>query len=207
MTPYAEPSPDDSVEQIEQVVLLDEYGHAIGAAAKQSVHHAGTPLHLAFSCYVFDADGRLLVTQRALGKQTWPGAWTNTACGHPAPGEDIVHAVRRRVRQELGIGLDDLRVVLPKYRYRAAMPNGTVENEMCPVFVGWTADPPTPDPAEVAATTWVSWTDFREGVVEGALDVSPWCRDQLLALDALGAGPLEWATAPTSELPPAAVPA
>jgi isopentenyl-diphosphate Delta-isomerase len=191
---------------IEQVVLLDEAGHAIGATPKHLVHHADTPLHLAFSCYVFDGEGRLLVTQRALSKRTWPGAWTNTACGHPAPGEGIVDAVRRRVRQELGIGLDDLRVVLPRYRYRAVMPDGTVENEMCPVFVAWTGDQPAVDPAEVAATTWMAWADFRSQVADGTLEVSPWCLDQVRQLSCLGADPFDWAAAPSSALPPAAVP-
>ena len=77
------------------------------------MHHASTPLHLAFSCYVLDESGRLLVTRRALSKATFPGVWTNTCCGHPAPGEAIEDAVVRRVGQELGITLHDLRLVLP----------------------------------------------------------------------------------------------
>ena len=100
----------------EEVVLLDETGSAIGTAAKSEVHHDRTPLHLAFSCYVLDEQGRLLVTQRAAHKLTFGGVWTNSACGHPAPGEPIADAVRRRVQQELGLSLDDLRLVLPGFR-------------------------------------------------------------------------------------------
>ena len=67
---------------------------------------------------MLDESGRLLVTRRALSKATLPGVWTNTCCGHPAPGEAIEDAVVRRVGQELGITLHDLRLVLPAFRYR-----------------------------------------------------------------------------------------
>ena len=169
---------------VEEVVLLDEDGRATGTAPKATVHHAATPLHLAFSCYVFDGD-RLLVTRRALHKPTWPGAWTNTVCGHPAPGEPLDEAVRRRVRQELGIDLVDLRLVLPAFRYRAVMPDGTVENEMCPVLVASTTSTGAavqPDEGEVADAVWEPWPAFRAGVLDGSRDVSPWCREQVAAL-------------------------
>src|SRR5262245_58603977 len=101
----------------ERVVLVDDAGRPIGTAPKAEVHGADTPLHLAFSCHLSGADGRLLVTRRALGKQTFPGVWTNAVCGHPAPEEDLDEAVRRRVRHELGLELEQLRVVLPEFRY------------------------------------------------------------------------------------------
>ncbi len=131
---------------MEEVVLLDEDGNAIGTAPKAEVHGTDTPLHLAFSCYVFDGAGRLLVTQRALAKPTFGGVWTNSCCGHPAPGEPIDEAVRRRTGQELGLELDGVTLVLPRFRYRAVMDNGTVENELCPVFMATRVRRPAPRP-------------------------------------------------------------
>jgi len=129
-------------------------------------------LHLAFSCYVFDVAGRLLLTRRAATKKTWPGVWTNSVCGHPLPREDIADSVRRRARDELGIGLSALTLILPVFRYRAVMPDGVVENELCPVFrAAWTGTP-APDPAEVDDVSWLDWSAFADEV----LAVSATCR-------------------------------
>ncbi len=134
----------------EQVVLLDESGHAVGVADKATVHHRDTPLHLAFSCYVRSARRR--------------------GARHPSrdPQADVAGRLdQQRVRtsgarrarrrrpcgaapcSELGIRLDDVRLVLPAFRYRAVMADGTVENEMCPVFVATTTDAVRADPDEV----------------------------------------------------------
>jgi isopentenyl-diphosphate delta-isomerase len=192
-------------DHLEEVVLLAEDGTALGTAAKSEVHGPDTPLHLAFSCYVFDTDGRLLVTQRALDKPTFGGVWTNTCCGHPAPGEPIAEAVRRRVGQELGLELEELRLVLPRFRYRAVVelgPHaGTVENEMCPVYVATASSDPTPDRAEVEAWEWAPWAEFRDDVLSGRRQVSLWCREQVAELPV---DPLTAAPADPADLPEAA---
>jgi len=186
---------------VEQVVLLDEQGRSLGLTDKRTVHHRDTPLHLAFSCYVFDDEGAVLVTRRATHKPTWPGAWTNSVCGHPGPGEDIAAAVRRRARDELGIDVADVRLMLPTFRYRAVMPDGVVENEMCPVFVARTADAVRPDPDEVDSFEWVDWVDFRATVLDGTRDVSPWCVSQVQLLPE---HPTDAPQQPDTALPPAA---
>jgi isopentenyl-diphosphate delta-isomerase len=186
---------------VEQVVLLAEDGSPIGVEDKAVVHHADTPLHLAFSCYLFDPAGRLLMTRRARTKPTWPGAWTNSVCGHPAPGEPMAAAVRRRVLAEVGVRAEHVTLMLPAFRYRAVMPNGVVENEMCPVFVATTTDAPAPHPAEVEHAIWVDWAAFRTGVLDGSRAISPWCREQVALLPE---DPLEASGQPESSLPPAA---
>jgi isopentenyl-diphosphate Delta-isomerase len=184
----------------ELVVLLDEDGRAVGTADKAGVHDADTPLHLAFSCYLFDDAGNVLVTQRALHKRTFPGVWTNSCCGHPAPGEPLEDAVRRRVEQELGTTVTDLRLVLPRFRYRAEQ-DGVVENEMCPVFVGSAAERVAPDPDEVGEARWEPWRAFRAAVLDGSREVSVWCREQVAQLPT---DPVSAAAADADELPPAA---
>ncbi|MGY4652257.1 isopentenyl-diphosphate Delta-isomerase [Mycobacterium sp. URHB0021] len=165
----------------EFVVLLDEDGRAAGTAAKAAVHHDETPLHLGFSCYLFDADDLVLVTRRALGKQTWPGVWTNSFCGHPAPGEDVTDAVRRRARRELGVTVGALECVLPRYRYRAIAADGTVENEICPVFCARTGSAVSAAPDEVMDWRWVAWDELRAAAGVPWV-ISPWAAEQVSLL-------------------------
>ncbi len=164
----------------ELVVLLDDQRRPIGTAPKAAVHTADTPLHLAFSSYAFDPSGtRVLVTRRALGKRTWPGVWTNTCCGHPAPGEDLAGAMTRRIGQELGLTPRAVELALPDFAYTAAMADGTRENEFCPVFRVVVDGDPVPDPAEVAEWTWVDWADLVAVARHAPWSISPWAALQI----------------------------
>ena len=188
----------------EYVVLVDDEGRAVGTSPKATVHTDRTPLHLAFSCYVFDSRGNVLITQRAAHKKTWPSVTTNSCCGHPAPDEDLGEAVVRRVNQELGIVVEAMRLLLPDFRYRAVMDDGTVENELCPVFGALYDGPaPVPNPDEVSRAEWIPWAEFVRFVDEGGA-VSPWCREQLPHLRALGDEPSQWQTGRPEDLPEAA---
>ncbi|HEX3825764.1 MAG TPA: isopentenyl-diphosphate Delta-isomerase [Sporichthyaceae bacterium] len=166
----------------EQVVLLDPAGRPCGVADKATVHGRTTPYHLAFSCYVFDGAGRFLVTQRAHTKLTWPGVWTNSCCGHPAPGEDPRDAVVRRLREELGIGVNRLLPALPDFSYRASF-LGVEEHELCPVFLASTDAEPAPDRREVAAVDWWPWPDFLTAALAADSRISPWAQQQVRQLD------------------------
>ena len=162
----------------EYVVLLDDAGAPTGTAERSLVHHRSTPLHLAFSCYIFDDRGRLLVTRRALSKQAFAGVWSNSCCGHPAPGEDVAEAVRRRASQELGMTLTDVTCILPDFRYRAVDADGTLENEICPVFTATGSADPRPSPDEVADWRWVPWQAFADLVATNPWAISPWAAEQ-----------------------------
>jgi len=146
---------------IEKVVLLDSSGNPCGTIDKSRVHTMNTPLHSAFSVFLFDGKGNMLTQQRALTKNTWPGIWSNACCGHPTPGESHMNAVKRRLKEELGLEEVNLTLALPNFRYQA-IHQGVMENEICPVFIGF----PRADikiihnPLEVEAVKWVSWTEF-----------------------------------------------
>ncbi len=168
-----------SAEAPELVTLVADDGTPIGTADKSVIHDGDTPLHLAFSCHVFSPDGRVLVTRRALDKRTFPGIWTNAFCGHPAPGEEMRDAVRRRGARELGIEIGALTPALPDFRYRAVDASGVVENEICPVFSTVVDRDPVPAPDEVAEWAWVAPAELRAAVEATPFAFSPWLVLQL----------------------------
>ena len=167
---------------LDHVVLVDDDGRPLGVAPHGTVHGADTPLHLAFSCYLFRSDGRVLLTRRALGKRTWPGVWTNSFCGHPRVGEAMPDALARHAAHELGLAVRDVRLVLPDFRYRAVDAAGVVENELCPVFVAFTDDEAAPDPAEVMDLRWVDPEELGRLVVVAPWALSPWAVRQVHAM-------------------------
>ncbi|MGI8716943.1 MAG: isopentenyl-diphosphate Delta-isomerase [Lapillicoccus sp.] len=171
----------------EWVVLLDDDHRPCGSMLKSEVHGAETPLHLAFSVYVLNAAGQLLVTRRALGKRTWPGVWTNSCCGHPRPGEEVPAAARRGLRQELGLTPLTMSLALPDFSYRAVSAEGLVENELCPVFLAHVDTEPAVDPSEADEWRWVAWPVFHEATRLVPWAFSPWSVAQTALLDALDA--------------------
>lgn len=172
------------------VVLLDPAHQPVGTAPRATVHSTDTPLHLAFSCYLLDHGGRVLLTRRAVGKRSWPGVWTNSFCGHPRPGEEPVDAVHRRGREELGTGLEDVRCLLPDFHYRAVDPRGVVENELCPVFVATFDGYLSPDADEVEDLRWVTQDELRRAVEAAPWALSPWLVSQFAELERAGSWPL-----------------
>ncbi len=168
----------------EHVVLVDEQDNPVGTAPKNTIHTTDTPLHRGFSVFVFNSHRELLVTKRAPTKKTFPDVWTNTVCGHPAPGESAVDAAKRRLRDELGLDISHIKEVAP-YRYRFADKNGTVENEICPVLVGYSDEGPRPVPTEVSDWKWMKWEDFLEEIKKNADAYSPWSIEEAEILQRL----------------------
>ncbi len=151
----------------EQLILVDADNREIGVGEKLRAHREGA-LHRAFSVFVFDRRGRLLLQKRAATKYHSAGLWSNTACGHPRPGEATATAARRRLREEMGFDCE-LREAFV-FLYRAEVDDALVEHEYDHVFIGvYAGGEPAPDPAEVADWRWVSAGELRR-----ALRQEPW---------------------------------
>jgi isopentenyl-diphosphate Delta-isomerase len=179
---------------LDHVVLLNSEREPIGDLPRNLVHSRRTPLHLAFSLYVFDDAGQTLLTRRGLTKSTWPGVWTNACCGHPRPDESIPTAIRRRLDDELGLAVGSLECILPDFAYSATDASGIEENEVCPVFAARALHPSAPllpNPDEVLDWKWVRWSDVIEAARRTPFVFSPWAVLQMAEL-----GPHPWSPQP-----------
>ena len=156
----------------DMIVMVDEEDRPTGTARKIPAHDGDTKRHRAFSVFLFNGKGELLLQQRALTKKTWPGVWSNSCCGHVMLHESVEKAARRRLKHELGLRVGELHLVLPHFRYRAQK-DGIVENEICPVLVGITSTQPEPNKDEVNDLKWVDWKTFVSEVSDRANGYSP----------------------------------
>ncbi|KVQ50005.1 isopentenyl-diphosphate delta-isomerase [Burkholderia cepacia] len=157
----------------DQLILVDPEDTPIGECGKLQAHREGL-LHRAFSIFVFDAAGRLLLQRRAVGKYHSGGLWTNTCCGHPRPGEALPDATRRRLREEMGFVC-----VLQKVdtlRYRASVENGLIEHEFVHIHAGRFNGPVLPDPAEAADWRWTDMPTLFEWVAREPSAFTAWFR-------------------------------
>lgn len=118
---------------IEHVVLVDEKDKEIGVMPKLEAHIYGL-LHRAFSVFIFDDRGRILLQRRALDKYHSGGLWTNSCCSHPRPSEDVKYAALRRLREEMGMECDIEEVF--SFVYKAKFDNGLTEYEYDHVYLG-----------------------------------------------------------------------
>ena len=169
------------MEQQEYVVLVDEKNNVLGTMPKSEVHGEQTPLHRAFSSFIFrTSDKKFLLQQRSEEKKTWPLMWSNSCCGHPGPGEDTVSAAQRRLAFELGLYPLFIEEIAP-YRY-CFVHKGVMENEICPILVGMVDKEPVINPQEVEATRWVDWNWFVKETKNNPKGYSEWCVEETTIL-------------------------
>jgi isopentenyl-diphosphate Delta-isomerase len=116
-----------------QVILVDENDNPVGVGEKIETHKKGI-LHRAFSVFIFNAKGEMLLQQRAMGKYHSSGLWTNACCSHPYPGEETLAAAQRRLSEEVGFNTPLEKVF--DFVYKAEFDNGLTEHEFDHVFVG-----------------------------------------------------------------------
>ncbi|MBP7822931.1 isopentenyl-diphosphate Delta-isomerase [Candidatus Gracilibacteria bacterium] len=168
----------------ELVVLVDEGNNILGTMPKSEVHSANTPLHRAFSAFIFNADKKLLLQQRSHVKKTWPLAWSNSCCGHPGLDEPNIDAAKRRIKDELGMTVRWIEEA-SYYRYQFTK-DGVMENEICPIHIGYTDDTPVINPDEVEAIEWIDWSDFLTEIKNNTDKYSPWCVEEAMILEKSG---------------------
>jgi farnesyl-diphosphate farnesyltransferase len=157
----------------EDVVLVDYFNQPIGIEEKIAAHVKGA-LHRAFSVFVFNGLGELLLQRRTSTKYHSRGLWSNTCCGHPRPGEVIEEASRRRLREEMGF--DSQLTSLFDFVYRAELEDGLIEHEYDHVLVGQFDGVPNPNPDEVAEWRWMGLSALRIDIDEHADQYTYWFR-------------------------------
>jgi len=137
----------------EYVVLVDEYDNPVGVAEKMKAHQEGL-MHRAFSIFVFNSAGKMLIHQRALDKYHSGGLWTNACCSHPRPGESLQLAIGRRLQEEMGFDCSTHEIF--SLTYHAVITGcNFVEHEFDHVFYGVSDTVPHPDANEVNAFSYV----------------------------------------------------
>lgn len=156
---------------IEEVILVDPSDQVIGSMEKLEAHEKGL-LHRAFSVFVFNSKGELLMQQRALSKYHSAGLWTNSCCSHPRPGELISDAAKRRMIEEMGM---DLKLEhKTSFIYKAEFDNGLTEHELDHIFTGQSDLSPEINPEEVNAFAWKSLEEIKHSIQESPELYTAW---------------------------------
>jgi isopentenyl-diphosphate delta-isomerase len=138
----------------EELILVNSADEQIGTLAKSTCHDGQGVLHRAFSLFVFNDNGELLIQQRAADKRLWPSYWANSCCSHPRAGETMDDAVARRLYQELGVTAD--LAYRYKFEYHAEFQDVGAEHELCWVYTGRCDDEPVINTTEIQAWEWIA---------------------------------------------------
>lgn len=146
---------------MDEVILVDEWDNPIGTLEKIKAHETGQ-LHRAFSIFIFNSKGDMLIQQRADKKYHSGGLWSNACCSHPRPNEDTIHAAHRRLQEELGIAIP-LRFLL-SFKYKTTFENGLIEHELDHVFVGQSDTAPKLNLEEASDYRYTSPIQLRDDI-------------------------------------------
>ena len=157
----------------EFVILVDENDKPIGTEEKLKAHQNAN-LHRAFSVFVFNDKGQLLLQQRALNKYHSAGLWTNTCCSHPKLDEETISAAHRRLKEEMGF--DTKLTEAFSFKYKAVFDNGLTENEFDHVFIGKYNNDPMPDSPEVNAYKWVEIGWLEQDMIDNKEIYTEWLK-------------------------------
>ena len=158
--------------EAEELILVDEDDREQGHLSKAACHDGAGILHRAFSAFLFNGAGELLLQQRAESKRLWPGYWSNSCCSHPRRGESMSTATGRRLEEELNLAAD-LRFVY-KFRYQAPYGDLGSEHELCHVFLGRIGDDVRPNEEEIAAIRFVSAAALDAELSDCPERFTPW---------------------------------
>lgn len=156
----------------ESLILVDSEDNILGYKPKEACHLGDGILHRAFSVFLFDREGRLLLQQRAPGKMLWPGIWANSCCSHPRQGEEDGAAAHRRTREELGV--QSSLSFLYRFEYHARDRDVGSEHELCSVWIGRLEAEPVVHPEEIAATKRLAPAELDAELEAHPDKYSPW---------------------------------
>ena len=157
----------------EQLILVDERNRATGTGGKTAIHRAGK-LHRAFSIFIVDGRGRILLQQRNAKKYHSGGLWANSCCGHPRTGERTLTAAHRRLNEELGLRSSLMFGFFA--RYCAELDHGMTENELVYVYFGPLAASPAPDPDEVAGIEYARPREIQRRIKTEPAAFTSWLK-------------------------------
>jgi len=158
----------------ESLILVDDSDEQIGFRAKSECHQGNGLLHRAFSVFIFNREGKVLLQQRSEQKPLWPLFWSNSCCSHPREAEKVEDAGRRRLREELNLQCElDF---LYKFQYQANFGELGAENEFCHVFAGYTDDGVIAHPDEIADWRYIDPDELTREIAEDGSRFTPWLK-------------------------------
>lgn len=166
--------------EAEQLILVDADDRDAGFLSKAQCHDGAGIMHRAFSVFLFNVAGELLVQKRSDSKRLWPGYWSNTCCSHPRRGETLQIATSRRLHDELNV--ESTLEFVYKFSYQARFDASGAENELCHVFLGRVGDDVRPNELEIAAIRYVSPAVLQAEFVDAADTFTPWFKMEWQAL-------------------------